>query len=79
MEVLPKLAYFTSKTSKMLRYSVMEPKVKRSVLGKERAQKQYTRGYHAYSTANKGQSTENYHQSSVFGCQYLSCNNHCDR
>ena len=27
MEVLPKLAYFTSKTSKMLRYSVMEPKV----------------------------------------------------
>ena len=30
------------------------------------------------STANKGQSTVNYHQSSALDCRYLSCINHCD-
>ena len=40
MEVLPKLAYFTSETSKMLRYSVMEPKVCQKVsAGKRKSSK----------------------------------------
>ena len=31
------------------------------------------------STANKGQSTVSYRQSSAFDCPYLSCNDHCDQ
>ena len=30
------------------------------------------------STANKGWSAVNYHQSLAFDCPYLSCNHHCD-